>query len=620
MTDKEMNMTILNELYNIASGVWSLMEKNITGSFSAREIAKNIGRGLEWGKVDEWQQHEVTVGAFNCKLSNKALFDIVARFEALAGIGKNRRLFAAEEKGEMEGSITFEVSKDMRSLCDFADSKSIRPAYQYILIDTARNGLVATDGYKLMVQPVTVFDKQGDTTEMRINAADFSKMCQKMKPGKVYRMTARKEHIYLDRITKVEFEGVLSSVSDEFISPKWATVFDKRSKNLRLSIPDWHSICTFAKSVDSEMIAFAGRRGDRFLTIEANGASRTAYLRHAIQYDFRVYLGKVSIMASKDNQAMNLYLGAGPSDLVQATDDFGSVVYGFKPGYANDSFVGNRCGDNIEMPRPEKDMDILQLYMPVQETDCTKNVNKEQDVPATTTEKRIKNTTTKHSAKKTTASNSRKFTFEAVGVRSGDKLTFVDGTEVTAVEGTKVEYMGKVYTLSGFCKTFMPEEKRNKANSYRGCAFFYRDGVKLEKLFKDVLKAAESTMDNPAPASVSTDAPTTAKQEGITPSDREANVAEPMAETHRQAAADMYVPILAYGLCSKLSLLSCVPTSLCSHTTIPLRHNKASTRLIWRRGGLRYDRRVAVAPDASMMGVQDATVHTLPLPPPPAMT
>ena len=619
MTDKEINMAILDELYNIASGVWSLMEKNITGSFTAREIAKNIGRGIDWGKVDDWQQHEVTVGTFNCKLSNKVLFDIVARFEALAGVGKNRRLFVAEEKGEVEGSITFEVSKDMRSLCDFADSKSIRPAYQYIFIDTVRNCLVAIDGNKLMAQPVTVFDQQGDTTEMRINAADFSKMCQKMKSGKVYQMTARKEHIYLDHITKVEFEGVLSSVSDEFISPKWTTVFDKRSKDLRLSIPDWHSVCTFAKSVDSKMIAFAGRRGDRTLTIEANGSSRTVYLRHAIQYDFRIYLGKVSIMASKDNQTMNLYLGTGPSDMVQATDDFGSVVYGFKPGYANDSFVGNRCGDNIEMPRPEMDMDILQLYMPVQETDCTENVNKEPDVPATT-EKRIKNTTTKHSAKKATASNSRKFTFEAVGVKPGDKLTFVDGTEVTAVDGTKVEYMGKVYTLSGFCKTFMPENKRTKANSYRGCAFFYRDGVKLEKLFKDVLKAAESTMDNPAPAVVSTDVPTTAKQEGITPSDREANVAEPMAETHRQADADRYAPVLAHGLRSNLSLLRSMPTSLRSPTNIPLRHNKASTRLIWRRGGLRHDRRVAVAPDARMTGVQDVTVHTLPLPPPPAMT
>lgn len=34
----------------------------------------------------------------------------------------------------------------------------------------------------------------------------------------------------------------------------------------------------------------------------------------------------------------------------------------------------------------------------------------------------------------------------------------------------------------------MPDDKRTKSNSYRGCAFFFKDGVKLEKLFKDAQK------------------------------------------------------------------------------------------------------------------------------------
>lgn len=37
----------------------------------------------------------------------------------------------------------------------------------------------------------------------------------------------------------------------------------------------------------------------------------------------------------------------------------------------------------------------------------------------------------------------------------------------------------------------MPDDRRNKANSYRGCAFFAYDGVKLEKMFKEALKAKE---------------------------------------------------------------------------------------------------------------------------------
>lgn len=81
-----------------------------------------------------------------------------------------------------------------------------------------------------------------------------------------------------------------------------------------------------------------------------------------------------------------------------------------------------------------------------------------------------------------------KFSFDVIGVNVGDALTFVDGTEVIAAEDNKVSFCGELFTLSGFCKEFMPDEKRTKSNSYRGCAFFFKDGVKLEKLFKEQQK------------------------------------------------------------------------------------------------------------------------------------
>lgn len=86
-------------------------------------------------------------------------------------------------------------------------------------------------------------------------------------------------------------------------------------------------------------------------------------------------------------------------------------------------------------------------------------------------------------------SKKRLFKAEEQGTEPGDVLTFVDGTEVVAGDNTTVWYDGEEYTLSGFCRKFMPDEKRHKANSYRGCVFFYRDGVKLEKLYKDARKA-----------------------------------------------------------------------------------------------------------------------------------
>ena len=83
---------------------------------------------------------------------------------------------------------------------------------------------------------------------------------------------------------------------------------------------------------------------------------------------------------------------------------------------------------------------------------------------------------------------SNKFSFDAIGVNVGDALTFIDGTKVIVAENNKIIFCGELFTLSGFCKEFMPDDKRTKSNSYRGCAFFFKDGVKLEKLFKDAQK------------------------------------------------------------------------------------------------------------------------------------
>lgn len=90
----------------------------------------------------------------------------------------------------------------------------------------------------------------------------------------------------------------------------------------------------------------------------------------------------------------------------------------------------------------------------------------------------------------------KKFTLAKVGVNVGDTLVFVDGTRVTAAEGNKVEYKGELYALTGYCKTFMPEAKRNKANSYRGCEYFYNaDGEKLGKLFKEWQKSMAAPLE-----------------------------------------------------------------------------------------------------------------------------
>ena len=151
---------------------------------------------------------------------------------------------------------------------------------------------------------------------------------------------------------------------------------------------------------------------------------------------------------------------------------------GFK---LSDGYIGayDYCGfaESFDMPTNEPTEDVFLAKVDnvtTEEKECATEEKTEQ---------------TNKSAKVVSLDKpSNKFSFAAIGVNVGDKLTFVDGTEVIAAENNNIIFCGELFTLSGFCKEFMPDDKRTKSISYRGCAFFFKDGVKLEKLFKDAQK------------------------------------------------------------------------------------------------------------------------------------
>jgi hypothetical protein len=78
------------------------------------------------------------------------------------------------------------------------------------------------------------------------------------------------------------------------------------------------------------------------------------------------------------------------------------------------------------------------------------------------------------------------FRFSMVHLAPGAELIFEPtGTKVVVKEhkvDNKIEYEGITYTLSGFCKKFMPEDKRNSKDAYQGPSYFSYDGTLLVKL------------------------------------------------------------------------------------------------------------------------------------------
>ena len=76
-----------------------------------------------------------------------------------------------------------------------------------------------------------------------------------------------------------------------------------------------------------------------------------------------------------------------------------------------------------------------------------------------------------------------RFKFSMVHIPIGATLVFVPtGIEVMVADGDHIECEGRLYKLSPFVGTFMPEERRNTSGAYQGAKNFSYNGELLSSL------------------------------------------------------------------------------------------------------------------------------------------
>ena len=76
-----------------------------------------------------------------------------------------------------------------------------------------------------------------------------------------------------------------------------------------------------------------------------------------------------------------------------------------------------------------------------------------------------------------------RFKFSMVNIPIGSTLTFIPtGIEVKVASDDQIEYEGRIYKLSPFVGTFMPEDKRNASGAYQGSKYFSFNGKVLEEM------------------------------------------------------------------------------------------------------------------------------------------
>ena len=475
MTNKELNMAILNKLYEIAEMIWQKMARNDHGCFRASEIVKNLGKIFYLDDTDTDELIRIEVGSFRCEFAAAHIFHLVTKFESLAGIGKNAHMFTYQEENEKErGCVCFQATKEMAELCDFVYKKHDMEAIISIFIDAERNRLVATDSHKLLAMPVTITQKSGDTREMLINAKTWKKMCAKMKPGEVYELAAVKLD-NREETTVIEFDGMTSYEPSPCRFVDWASCFGNIFDGYCVRIgSSWNAIRKMIYSVSGEdYVSLSGRKGEKVIMVKMGENVATFATDEVLKHSFSLCFGVGHLFSIP--QLDILYLGTDAKTPKMAECENGNV-YLLCPHTDEDSYIGEKVADGVyDAGKPGEGVKLLQKTCEI-------------TAPAVAEKKAAPSL----EKKKKPVDDSRKFTFEKIGIEPGDIITFIHGGQrVITIDNNKVVYQGKVYTLSGFCKEFMPDDRRNKANSYRGCAFFAYKGVKLDKMFKEALKAKE---------------------------------------------------------------------------------------------------------------------------------
>ncbi len=88
-----------------------------------------------------------------------------------------------------------------------------------------------------------------------------------------------------------------------------------------------------------------------------------------------------------------------------------------------------------------------------------------------------------------------RFKFSLVDIKIGEELLFIpSGIKVKVASDDSIEYQGRIYKLSPFVGTFLPEDKRNQSGAYQGALFFTYKGVRLTDLrFRKEMESANNT-------------------------------------------------------------------------------------------------------------------------------
>lgn len=606
MNEKEMNMAILNKLYEIADKVFNEGVNVKEGNYTASDLAKMKDSAFKDGyletenkKVYDYSAQKivekdcfiapmasVNVLSFVCSFCVVQIFALVAKFEKLASIGSKKRMFIKQkDNNEVLCTVKVLINKYYSKLSLHCANDDLRPIMRNVCLDIRNGRVAASDGHTMLINGLDVVSTEHFSYDYNlplVNGKDFKKMCSLAKSGSTLTCKLVREpngntywvseccgyYSKTEANRYVNYSSVLPKISPDNLCTinektwkgisKWLkknkgfnsiglVIIKHKENDNRITFTingmydnhDGIEISCECENVPNKNFAI-GLKIDSLLRFENFNFALGRYANEALVYVGSLEVGMMMPMYIDDEhdgfKLSDGYIGAydycgfaesfdmpaneptenvipakvedvtteekeEPTDKEESceiyyTKENGRIVRYDVGTYYKDSdsylvsktFVHPSECKVLAVSRKELEY-TLANYQITEE--CYNNILCQESYDITQKYLKSKKAKVRTNAPAKVVpldKPSNKFSFDAVGVNVGDALTFIDGTKVIAAENKKIIFCGELFTLSGFCKEFMPDDKRTKSNSYRGCAFFFKDGVKLEKLFKDAQK------------------------------------------------------------------------------------------------------------------------------------
>ena len=339
--NKDINITILEELKRIANEVFTNEIDIEPGTYTAAELAKEkSAKGdviiIKYIKTNNESllTRSVCVGSFKCEFERNNIFYLVWKFEQLTSVKqKDKARFVRVETGKADLSFSVEITKEMQLLCKCVGNDPKNPVMSYMFIDYKKNYLVASNGRHLQACKANISNIVGKTeASVLINPKDFKQLsgvCSVTVSG--------------GKITISDEAGRAYNVESSGLKyPRWALVVPKVSKNNYIKIKEAEEVLSFLKKKKGTFYIYA-EKGHKVTVDYKDSESGTSseievFTENEIPFAFSVMLDSKSFQTVAQKWNGGIFIDANYKPIV-LTDKKENICFLMPSGVGKEGFV-----------------------------------------------------------------------------------------------------------------------------------------------------------------------------------------------------------------------------------------------------------------------------------------